>query len=149
MIQDEGIRDTTGRVAIDPDSHELDWVKVAYSICIFMFLVFILASGSIMFMKQYHDAFEEKERYGVMRKLGFDKERLKQSIYSELGAAYGITFLLMGISSFFSVKALSHVMKTDLILVNLLSVAVVFGILAAWYLLSVWTYEKNVGLNQD
>lgn len=149
MIQDEGIRDTTGRVAIDPDSHELDWVKVAYSICIFMFLVFILASGSIMFMKQYHDAFEEKERYGVMRKLGFDKERLKQSIYSELGAAYGITFLLMGISSFFSVKALSHVMKTDLILVNLLSVAVVFGILAAWYLLSVWTYEKNVGLNHD
>ena len=84
-----------------------------------------------------------------MRKLGFDKERLKQSIYSELGAAYGITFLLMGISSFFSVKALSHVMKTDLILVNLLSVAVVFRILAVWYLLSVWTYEKNVGLNQD
>ena len=45
----------TARVAIDPDSSDIDWIKVLYSICIFMFLVFILASGSIMFMKVYND----------------------------------------------------------------------------------------------
>ena len=41
----------TARVAIDPRSNELDWIKVLYSICVFMFMVFILAGGSIMFMK--------------------------------------------------------------------------------------------------
>lgn len=58
----------TARVAIDPDSSDIDWIKVLYSICIFMFLVFILASGSIMFMKVYNDAFEEKERYLILKK---------------------------------------------------------------------------------
>ena len=63
--------DDTARIAIDPESNELDWIKVMYSICVFMFFVFVLASGSIMFMKLYNDAFEEKGRYQEWRMHSF------------------------------------------------------------------------------
>ena len=43
----------TARVAADPFDNELEWVKVLYALCIFMFLVFIVAGGCIMFMKLY------------------------------------------------------------------------------------------------
>ena len=136
----------TARVGIDPESNEIDWIKVLYSICIFMFLVFILASGSILFMKVYNDAFEEKERCQIILKMGFDRTLLKRSIAMELGVTYGLIFLVMQISSFFSVGALGKMMFTDLTLVDLISSAVVLGILGLWYLLSVWAYGKNAGL---
>lgn len=135
-----------GRVAIDPESNELDWVKVMYSICIFMFLVFIAASGSIMFMKIYNDGFEEKERYQVMVRMGYDRELLKKSIMAELGAAYGMIFAVMGISSVFSVGALAKMMFTNLVTVNAVSVTIVFFMLVLWYILSVKAYGRNAGV---
>jgi putative ABC transport system permease protein len=137
----------TIRVAIDPKSNEIDWIKVLYSICIFMFLVFILASGSILFMKVYNDAFEEKERYGILKKMGIDKKILRRSAAMELMAAYGLSFLVMGISSLFSVGALGKMMFTSLLEVNLISVLVVFVILAVWYFLSLQAYERNAGID--
>ena len=137
----------TMRVAIDPKSNEIDWIKVLYSICIFMFLVFILASGSILFMKVYNDAFEEKERYGILKKMGIDKKILRRSAAMELMAAYGLSFLVMGISSLFSVGALGKMMFTSLLEVNLISVLVVFVILAVWYFLSLQAYERNAGID--
>lgn len=136
----------TMRVAIDPKSNEIDWIKVLYSICIFMFLVFILASGSILFMKLYNDAFEEKERYGILKKMGVDKRVLRRSAAMELMAAYGLSFLVMGISSLFSVGALGKMMFTSLLGVNLVSVLVVFVILTVWYFLSLRAYERNAGI---
>lgn len=137
----------TGRVAIDPDSHETDWIKVLYSLCIFMFMVFILASGSIMFMKLYNDAFEEKERYLIMRKLGFEERALKKAVVRELGTAYALPFFVMCISSYFSVHALEKMMHTTLLSIHLLSVAVVLAIFLLCYLLSVGVYERNASIS--
>ncbi len=133
-------------MAIDPKSNELDWVKVLYSICIFMFLVFVLASGSIMYMKLYNDAFEEKAWYQVILNMGFEKETLRQSVKAELAAAYGLPFAVMAVSSFFSVKALGNMMFTDLSWVNGISVGVVLVILLLWYALSVRAYGRNAGI---
>lgn len=141
--------DDTARVAIDPESNELDWVKVMYSICIFMFLVFVMAGGSIMFMKLYNDGFEEKERYSVLMKMGLDQKTLKKSIQTEMIVAYGLPFLVMTVSSFFSVGALASMMYTNLTMVNAVSVTVVLVILLFWYHLSVQAYAANTGLTKN
>lgn len=145
VLVEDGPENYTARVAIDPMSNELDWVKVMYSICVFMFLVFILASGSILFMKLYNDAFEEKERRRVLRKMGVDEAVLRKTDAAELAVAYGLPFLVMGVSSLFSVGALGKMMFTNLFGVNLVSVLVVFGILVFWYGVSLWVCERNGG----
>ena len=78
-----------------------------------MFLVFIFASVSVMFMKLSNDAFEERERYLVMRKLGFAEKTLEKSISKELGTAYILPFIVMVISAYFSVHALERVMHEN------------------------------------
>jgi len=135
-----------GRIAIDPEHNDLDWVKVLYSICVFMFLVFILAGGSMMFMKVYNDAFEENGRYAVMRKMGLDSRVLKKAAAKELGVAYGLPCLVMGVSSWFSVRALANMMFTDLTMIHLVSVSVVVMIFGGCYGLSVRAYEKYAGI---
>lgn len=138
----------TARVTIDPNSSEMEWIKVLYTICIFMFMVFILASGSILFMKLYNDAFEEKERYQILKKIGISGKTLKRSLSHELKAAYALPFLVMMISAYFSVHALEKMMYTDLIVIYLISVGVIFGFFFICYLMSVSVYAKNAGVEK-
>lgn len=132
-----------GRVAIDPESNELDWIRMLYTICIFMFLVFIVASGSILFMKLYNDAFEEQERRRTLRKMGVDGRILGRAVAMELAVAYGLPFGVTAVSSVFSVGALAKAMSMKLTGVNVVSVAVVLGILALWYGLSWRAYRRS------
>ena len=138
-----------GIVSMDPSKDTLEWIKISYSLCIFMFMVFILASGSIMFMKLYNDSFEEKERFLVLRKIGISHKVLQKSIAAELGAAYGLPFAVMTVSSYFSVHALELIMKADLRIINVVSVLTVSGIFLLCYMLSVLTYQRNVGVSEN
>ncbi len=132
-----------GRVTIDPGSSDIEWVKILHTVCIFMFMVFVLASGSILFMKLYNDAFEEKERYQVLRKLGIAKKTLKKSAACELRTAYAMPFLVMLLSARFSVHALEKMMYADLTFIYLVSSCVVLAIFILCYWCSVSVYVKN------
>lgn len=136
----------TGLVTIDPDSSDIEWIKVLYSICIFMFMVFVLASGSILFMKLYNDAFEEKGRYQVLQKLGFGRKILRKAAAHELFTSYAAPFLIMTISSYFSVHALEKMMNTSLRSVHLVSIAIILAFFGICYWLSVSIYERNAGI---
>lgn len=134
-----------GRVTIDPESSDIEWIKVLYTVCIFMFLVFVLASGSVLFMKLYNDAFEERERYGTLKKLGISQKTLKKSLSHELKTAYAMPFLLMAVSSYFSVHALEKMMNEDLMRIYGISVAIIFVIFFCCYKCSVSVSSKICG----
>lgn len=132
-----------GRVAIDPESDDIMWIKVEYSLCIFMFLVFVVAGGSILFMKLYNDSFDEEERYGVLMKIGVAKKTLGKATANELRVAYGAPFLLMTISSYFAVHSLEKMMSADLKIINLVSVGIILVFFLTFYKLSVVFAVKN------
>lgn len=134
----------TARVAADPFDNELEWVKVLYALCIFMFLVFIVAGGCIMFMKLYNDSYEERERYLVLKKLGFSPRTLAASIAHELLSAYMLPFVVLTVSAYFSVNALGKMMRTNLFSIYLVSMGVVFAVFVLCYVCSVVMYRKNV-----
>lgn len=136
----------TARIITDPESSDIKWIRVLYTICIFMFMVFVLASGSILFMKLYNDAFEEKERYQVLKKIGLDNQVLKKSVKKELGTLYTMPFLIMAVSAYFSVYALEKMMQTKLISVYIVSVAIIFALFVFCYVFSAVVYNKNAGL---
>lgn len=136
----------TSYIAIDPMNSDIEWIKILYSVCIFMFMVFVLASGSILFMKLFNDAFEDKGRYEILSKLGVDQRTLKKSIANELRFAYITPFLLMSFSSYFSVLSLAKLMETELLMVNIVSVFIIMVFFMICYCLSVSIYQKNVGI---
>ena len=139
-------QDCVGLIKIDPQNDSTQWIQMLYPVCIFMFMVFIFASGSIIFMKLYNDAFEEKERYRVLRKIGISTKTLKAGVQKELLLTYIVPFLLMSLSSYFSVHALANMMQTDLLSVNILSVGVIAIFFVVCYGLSVVIYCQNAGI---
>ena len=139
-------QDCAGLIKVDPQNDSNQWIKMLYPVCIFMFMVFIFASGSIIFMKLYNDAFEEKERYRVLRKIGISTKTLKAGVQKELLLTYIVPFVLMCLSSYFSVHALANMMQTDLLSVNILSVGVIAIFFVVCYGLSVVIYCQNAGI---
>ena len=97
-----------------------------------------------MFMKVYNDAFEEKERYLILKKMGFESKILHKSVAREVGMAYGIPFIVMSISSCFSVHALEQMMYTSLMSIQIGSVLIVLIIFVLCYCLSVSMYWRNI-----
>lgn len=138
--------DYMGMIKTDPNDHEAEWLQVVYSVCIFMFMVFVLASGSIIFMKVYHDALEEQERYVILRKIGISRKALKKSVSNELRFAYLTPFLVMLISSYFSIRALGNVMRENLIRINVISVVVIGIFFCVCYYVSRLVYLKKYSI---
>ena len=138
--------DYVGMIKMDTENDSIQWIKMLYPVCIFMFMVFIFASGSIIFMKLYNDAFEEKERYRVLKKIGISQKTLKKGIQKELLFIYIVPFLIMSVSSYFSVHALANMMQTDLLMTNILSVGVISIFFILCYGLSIVIYCQNAGI---
>lgn len=137
----------TGLVKINPDRNENLWINILFSVSFFVFLVFVFASGSILFMKLYNDAFDEKERYLVLNKIGIDKKVLIKAMASELKVAYLIPLLVMTISSYFSIQTIANVMKSkSLLQVNVLSVLVIYVFFIVCYFITKKIYQKNIGI---
>lgn len=111
-----------------------------------MFMVFVLASGSILFMRLYNDAFEDRARYRGLYKIGVDRRVLRRAVAHELLFTYAGPFLVMAVSSWFSVHALGKVMSTDLLIVNIISVLVILVFYVGCYFISLPFYRKNAGI---
>ena len=136
-----------GLVKIDPERNENAWINIMFSVSFFVFMVFVLASGSILFMKIYNDAFEEKERYQVLSKIGIDRKVLNKAIANELKVAYLLPLIVMTISSYFSIQAIANLMQSrSLLQVNIVSILIIYGFFIICYFLSKAMYRKNLNI---
>lgn len=134
-----------GLVKIDPNNNENAWIKILFSVSFFVFMVFVFASSCILFMKIYNDAFEEKERYRTLTKIGISNKTLNKAIANELKFSYIMPLFVMTISSIFSVKAISNVMQSaSLLSVNIISVLIIYAFFILCYFLSVVAYRKAI-----
>ena len=107
------------------DGKQDSWIRVMYSLCIFMFVTLVLAAGSIIFLKIGNEVYEDKERYKILEKMGIQKKSLRKSVRNEICFTYYCPFILMMITSYFSVKALGNVMREDLFMVNIWSMGII------------------------
>lgn len=141
----------TIRIMVNPEkiAADIDWMKVLYSLADFLFMVFLMAAGSILFMRIYNDAFEEVQTYQTLQKLGYDGSVLRKSAACELGVFYTLPFLVMTVSSYFSVYSLERMMRgSDLFAVNVVSVLIVFAIFLLFYIVSIAVYCRNAGIRE-
>ena len=128
------------------DGRQDSWIRVMYSLCIFMFVTLVLAAGSIIFLKICNEVYEDKERYKTLEKMGIQKKSLRKSVRNEICFTYYCPFVLMMITSYFSVKALGNVMREDLFMVNIWSMGIILLVFTVICAISVYTAKKKLSL---
>ena len=127
----------TGVSYTEDSLNEDSYIRVTYSLCLFMFVTLMLAAGSIIFLKIGNEAYEDRERYEILEKMGIPRKTSGKAVKNEICFAYYCPFLLMTISSYFSVRALGEVMQEDLIRINVWSALFVLALFSLICFLSV------------
>ncbi|MCI5774311.1 MAG: hypothetical protein MR210_07115, partial [Erysipelotrichaceae bacterium] len=136
-----------GLVKIDPARNENAWINTLFSVSFFVFLVFVFASGCILFMKIYNDAVSEKERYIILQKIGIDGRIIKKAIASELKITFLLPLIVMSIASFFAVQAIANAMRSQTLwFINILSLVIIYLFFIVCYFLVKKMYQSNVKL---
>ena len=128
---------------------KVEWVKFIYAIGGFLFLVMALAEASIIYIKVYSDANEDKQKYQTLLKIGASKKDISKSIIREVELFYFIPLAVGSIHSYFAINALGDFLSENLNNVYLLSIAICIVIFIANCIISIMGFKKIIGIKKS
>ena len=140
VVNPENIK---GKIGIDHAS-SIDWMKIVYAIGTFLFLVFIFAEASIIYIKIYSDAREDKDKYKILLNIGASNEEIRRSINKEVTLFYLIPTVIGLIHSYFAINALGKLLRLDLNVIFIISIFIFSIIFSISGLLSANRFKKIV-----
>lgn len=130
---------------------ESQWIKFAYAVLVFLFIVFAIVAGSIIYMKIYNDAYEDKDKYKTLIKIGTPENEINRAILKEVSIFYILPMISAGVSSYFALKLAGDLMMSNLFSIYILSMIICFLIFIIYGILSVNKFKKiiyeNLNLN--
>lgn len=126
------------------ESKRIEWMKGVYAIGAFLFLVFILAEASIIYIRIYSDANEDKSKYKILLNIGASNKELRKSINKEILLFYVIPVLVGLVHSYFAIRTLGDFMSIDLKSTYIISVLVSILIFGVSAIISMKTFKNIV-----
>ncbi|WPC44301.1 ABC transporter permease [Clostridium sp. JS66] len=112
----------------------------------FLGILFILSTGSILYYKQLMEAYEDKERYGILKKIGVSKKEKRHTVVKQLALIFGLPVL---VSLFHSIAALyifiAYASEAKIIVECVGGIVLVYiAIYLCYYMISVKSYMKII-----
>ncbi|NMS90685.1 ABC transporter permease [Clostridioides difficile] len=127
--------------------NEGQWMKFAYVVLVFLFLVFALVAGSIIYMKIYSDAYEDKDKYKILLKIGTIEKDINRAILKEVAIFYTLPMLSATISSYFALRLAGDLLMTNLFGIYILSLVICLIIFIIYGAVSVKKFKSVVYKN--
>jgi len=90
----------------------------------FMSIVFILATGSIMYFKLLSEGLADKEKYALLKKIGMTKDEIRRAVSTQVGLSLLLPLLLGIMHSLFAINVLKKFLNYNLLLPTLAAIAV-------------------------
>ncbi len=110
----------------------------------FLGLVFLLATGSIIFFKQLSEAHDDKKRYRILKNIGIDRSEIKKSISKQILCVFALPLLVGTAHSLVAVSILGIVLKMELTVPISITLGAYTLIYTIYYFLTVNAYSKIV-----
>ncbi|MDV4151814.1 ABC transporter permease [Clostridium sp. AL.422] len=111
---------------------------------IFLGLVFLLATGSVIYFKQITEANIDRVRYSILHKIGVTKKEIKKTIAKQVRFIFIIPLVVGVLHSLFALKSLSNLIPYQILIPQLISIGVYGIIYSLYYFLTVHSYYKII-----
>lgn len=113
----------------------------------FLGLVFLTATGSIIFFKQLSEANDDKYRYKILKNIGVSKKEITLSISKQMLFVFLLPLLIGAVHSLVAITLLSTMLASNLIVPVAVTIGIYTVIYFVYYLLTVSSYSKLVNTN--
>jgi len=110
----------------------------------FLGLVFLLATGSMIYFKQLIEATTDKERYHILKRIGIPEKEIKKSIDRQVGFVFVLPFLLAAINTVVVIYVIADFLQIQMIVPFFTCMGVYLFIYLAYYWLTTTNYMKTI-----
>jgi putative ABC transport system permease protein len=114
----------------------------------FLGLLFLVATGSIIFFKQLSEANDDKGRYEILRNIGVTNKEIKASISKQIFIVFAMPLVIGIMHSLVASTLLSRLMKVNLTLPIMITVSAYTVIYMIYYFLTVSSYYNIINSNR-
>lgn len=111
---------------------------------IFLSLVFIVATGSILHFKVLSEAYMDKEKYKILSKIGITDEELKNTISKQVSIYFALPLIVGSVHTCFAITILGRLMECSLLLPTVTSIAAFIIIYGMFYIYTVRKFRLLV-----
>lgn len=125
-------------------TQNVEWLKLVYAIGTFLFLVFVLAEASIIYIKVYGDASEDQEKFKILKNIGASKQELRKAIRKEVALFYILPLTVGLLHSFFAIQVLGIFISENLTGTFVTSVIVSCSIFLVSAIISAKSFQNIV-----
>lgn len=115
---------------------------------IFMGLIFLMATGSIIYFRQLTEANEDKQRYRILKKIGVTKKEIKNNIAKQMLFIFLLPLIVGIMHSSMALLDFAKLLSTNLIIPVLLSYGAYILIYLGFYFLTVNSYNKIINSDE-
>ena len=81
-------------------------------IALYLGIIFLISSAAILALRELSDSADNKERYGMLRKLGVDERMIDMALFKQIGIFFAIPLILALIHSVFGIKFINIILAT-------------------------------------
>lgn len=123
---------------------DLGIIGILFFVGIFIGMVFVVATGSIIHFKMVEEAVRDADKYRMLRNIGADSKHLRNAVAKELAIVFGAPFLIAAINTLVAHMPMEEVLSVPMIQ----SYWWVLGIYAlfytAFYLITIRSYLRRI-----
>jgi len=117
---------------------------ILYFLGAFMSLVFVIATGSIIYFKLLSDALDDKEKYQMLKKIGMTNDEIIKSVSNQVSISFGAPLIVGSIHSIMAIRVLSRLMDYPLIVPTSFSIGVFTVVYGLFYFVTTKKYLQIV-----
>lgn len=110
----------------------------------FMSIVFILATGSIMYFKILSEGIADKEKYGILKKIGMTRKEIRKSVSMQVGLSLMLPLIIGIIHSLFAIDVLRGVFDLSLALPTLKAIITFVVFYGIFYFFTTRKFMKMI-----
>lgn len=81
-------------------------------IALYLGIIFLISSAAILALRELSDSADNKERYGMLRKLGVDERMIDMALFKQIGIFFAFPLILVLIHSVFGIKFINIILAT-------------------------------------
>lgn len=120
---------------------------MATFIGLYLGIIFLISSAALLALKELSENSDNKERYGVLRKLGVDDKLINRSLFREIGIFFGFPLVVAVIHSAFGIIFCNFILENignEKLLVSIIMTSIFLILIYGGYFVITYLCSKNI-----
>ncbi len=114
---------------------------------LYLGIVFLIASAAVLALKELSESADNRERYGMLRKLGADESMINRALFHQIGCFFLFPLMLAVVHSIFGLKFCNTILETfgnEQLWISLLMTMGVLVVIYGGYFVITYYCSKNM-----